>query len=507
MPAVVMVGGGEQVTFAELDRASNRGAQLLRQHGLKRGDIFALWSTNNARYFEIVWAMQRSGLYMVPIASKLKAGEVEYIVNSCGAQVVIIDATVGEAAEIFAREHTARCTGVKQFYSLRDALSGLLRWEGAIAEMPAAPIPDQSTGRVLIYSSGTTGLPKGVQQPLFTEAFDEMDSYANFHRDLFKTEPGTPFLATAPLYHSGTILPSMIEQRLGATIVTFEKFDAETALAIIEKYRISRGQFVPTMFTRMLKLPDATRAKYDVSSLRVVVHSAGPCPPEVKRGIIDWWGPILLDMYGGTENIGLTLIDSHEWLKKPGSVGRAVMGKIHICSEEGNELPAGEQGVIYFEAGGDFAYLNDLEKTQESLHPKHSDWKTYGDIGWIDEDGYLFLSDRRAFMIVCGGVNIYPQEAENLLWMHPAVADAAVFGIPDPDLGEQVKAVVQPADWSKAGPELGAELIAYCRASLASLKCPKSIDFAKTLPRDAMGKMMKKQLRASYWSGSKKEAR
>jgi acyl-CoA synthetase (AMP-forming)/AMP-acid ligase II len=295
------------------------------------------------------------------------------------------------------------------------------------------------------------------------------------------------------------MLMTMSEQQFGATILLLEKFDPELLLASVEKYRATRAQFVPTMFSRMLKLPDEVRGRYDVSSLQFVIHSAAPCPAEVKRQMIEWWGPILFEIYGGTENAGATVIDSHEWLRKPGSVGRAFHSTIHICDEAGDELPVGETGVIYFEGGSDFSYYNDPEKTKDARNPKNPKWRTFGDIGRVDEDGYLFLSDRRAFMIIAGGVNIYPQEAENVLILHPAVQDVAVFGVPDPDMGEQVKAVVQPVDWSKAGPALEAELIAYCRQHLAGLKCPKSVDFEHNLPRDITGKMMKRELRARYW--------
>jgi len=498
-PALIMAGSGEQRTFAELEDAANRGAQLLRRHGLKRGQAFTLWSTNNPMFVEIMWAMQRTGLYLAPIAAKLKAAEAAYIINDCEARVAVIDASIGEAAQDLARQTAELCPKVEQFYSIRGDLPGMPRWEDAAAEMPATLIDDPSCGQQMIYSSGTTGRPKGVRHPLSEEPFDGPSVRAIEHERLYGAEAGTVFLATAPLYHSGPFNFVMQEQRLGATVVVFEKFDAEAVLAAIEKHDIRRSQWVPTMFTRMLKLPPEVRARYDVSSLRLAIHSAAPCPVEVKRQMIEWWGPVLFEMYGGTEGAGATVIDSHEWLKKPGSVGRAMMGKIHVCSEAGEELPVGETGVIYFEGGINFAYLNDPEKTREALHPAHSDWSTYGDIGRVDEDGYLFLSDRRAFMIIAGGVNIYPQEAENLLTMHPAVADVAVFGVPDPDMGEQVKAVVQPADWSQAGPALEAELIAYCRSRLASLKCPKSIDFEHELPRDPTGKMMKRQLRDRYW--------
>ena len=354
----------------------------------------------------------------------------------------------------------------------------------------------------MIYSSGTTGKPKGVHRPLPEAPFDAPDALTKMHRHVFGTREGTTFVATAPLYHTGPLHFVLSELRLGATVLVYEKFDAEQVLAGIELSSAERGQFVPTMFTRLLKLPPVVRSRYDISSLRLALHSAAPCPVAVKQAMIDWWGPVLVEIYGGTENAGSTIITSQEWLAKPGSVGKSSLGTIHVCGEDGTELPIGEIGTIYFEGNASFDYLGDDAKTADSRHPLHAHWATFGDIGRVDSDGYLFLSDRKAFMIICGGVNIYPQEAENLLTMHPKIADVAVFGIPDPDLGEQVKAVVQPAPGVAPGPALEAELIAYCKAALASLKCPRTIDFADELPRDPTGKMLKKQLRDRYWPNS-----
>jgi acyl-coenzyme A synthetase/AMP-(fatty) acid ligase len=497
--AIRMAGSGETVTYAELERASNRGAQLLRKLGLERGDGFALWAGNSPRFLEVAWSMQRSGLYMTPIAAKLKAEEAAYIINDSGARVVIVDAELGPEAEKLAREAAALCPKVEAIFSLRGPLPGVRLWEEAILEMPATPVANQSTGAPMIYSSGTTGRPKGVRRALSDAPFDATDGYESYHKAIFRTEPGTVFVATAPLYHTGPLAMVLAELKLGATVLVFEKFDAEKVLAAIEEHHVQRGQFVPTMFTRMLKLPAEVRARYDVSSMKVAMHSAAPCPVDVKQAMIEWWGPVLLEIYGGTENAGSTLITSQEWLKKPGSVGRVTTGAVHVCAEDGSELAAGETGLLYFEGGSDFSYLNDPEKTRDSRHPTHKNWATFGDIGRVDEEGYIYLSDRRAFMIIAGGVNIYPQEAENVLTLHPEVADVAVFGTPDSDMGEQVKAVVQPADWTKAGPALEAELIAYCRSRLASLKCPKSIDFERELPRDPTGKMLKRELRDRYW--------
>jgi acyl-CoA synthetase (AMP-forming)/AMP-acid ligase II len=326
-----------------------------------------------------------------------------------------------------------------------------------------------------------------------------MQPFAPMMLHRYQSRPGSMFLVSAPLYHAGPLAMAMAEQSLGAGVLVFEKFDAQGVLAAIERHRPARAQFVPTMFVRMLKLPADVRSRYDVSSLKVAIHSAAPCPIDAKREMIAWWGPILEEIYGGTENAGATMISSEEWLRKPGSVGRAVGSVIHICDEQGAELPVGATGIIYFESGAQFRYLNDPQKTLGTRHPLHSNWATFGDIGRLDADAYLFLCDRKAFMIIAGGVNIYPQEAEDVLAMHPAVADVAVFGVPDQDMGEQVKAVVQPAEGNMAGPALEAELIRYCKSKLATLKCPKSVDFEPALPRDAAGKLLKRQLRDRYW--------
>jgi long-chain acyl-CoA synthetase len=498
-PAIIMTGSGEVVTFADLEAASNRGAHLLRSLGLYRGDGFALWSTNNARFHEITWTMQRSGLYMTPIAAKLKAEEAAYIVNDSNSRVVIVDAGVKHAAD-FVAQVKALCPGVEHVFALQGPLAGLERWEDATARMPTTEIADQSTGQPMVYSSGTTGKPKGVRKELPERPFD--DHTPPFYQALSPVDAGTGYMTTAPMYHVGTLTMTLQEQQMGATIILMEKFDPEDLLKAVDKYKPRRSQFVPTMFIRLLKLPEDVRAKYDVSSLDLAIHSAAPCPVKVKLAMIEWFGPILFDIYGGTEGAGATVITSPEYLKKPGSVGRSVDGIIHICDDKGDELPVGETGTIYFETANDFSYFNDPEKTKDSRNPKHPGWRTYGDIGHVDEDGYLFLSDRRAFMIISGGVNIYPQEAENALILHPKVEDVAVFGVPDEDLGEVVKAVVQPRDWADATPELAAELIAYCKDQLSTLKCPRSIDFEQELPRDVTGKMMKRELRGRYWDAA-----
>lgn len=493
-----MAGSGETVSYAALEDAANRGAQLMRRLGLQRGDVFALWSGNNPRFLEIAWAMRRAGLYMVPVASKLRAEEAAFIINDSRARVLIADAGLAHAAALVEQLPTL-CPGLEKAFSLCGALPGLQGWEKALLDMPAELIDDPSQGQWMAYSSGTTGKPKGVLQPLPDGPFDEPHPFSRLMAERYRSGPQTQFVLSAPLYHVGTLGIAIAEHCLGASLLLFEKFEAETMLQGIDRHRPEHGQFVPTMFVRMLKLPAEVRARYDVSSLKVAIHSAGPCTIETKRAMIQWWGPILEEIYGGTENVGSTMISSEEWLRKPGSVGRPSRGAIHICDDDGNELPTGSTGIIYFDGGARFQYLNDADKTRGTRHPRHAGWASFGDIGRVDEDGYLFLSDRKAFMIICGGVNIYPQEAENVLSMHPEVADLAVFGVPDADLGEQVKAVVEPVNPSLAGPELEAELIAFCKSKLASLKCPKSIDFEEKLPRDDAGKLAKRALRDRYW--------
>ena len=497
LPAIIMAGSGETVSFGALEEVANRGAQLFRSLGLKRADTFALWSGNNARFLEIAWAMQRAGLYMATIAAKLNAEEAGYIVADSKARILIVDATLPHVADLLG-QLSQRFPHLEHVFALCADLKGLQRWEDAILGLPATLIDDPSPGRAMMYSSGTTGKPKGVVHPLQDGPFDAPLPFATLMQQRYRSRPGSTFVVSAPLYHSGPLGMAMAEQSVGATVLLFERFEALAMLQGIERYRPERGQFVPTMFVRMLKLPHEVRARYDTSSLKVAIHSAAPCPLEVKRQMIGWWGPILEEIYGGTENAGSTMISSAEWLRKPGSVGRPTSGGIHICDDDGNELPAGSTGVIYFETVARFQYLNDPDKTLGARHARHPNWASFGDVGRVDEDGYLFLCDRKAFMIIAGGVNIYPQETENMLALHPAVADVAVFGIPDPDMGEQVKAVVQPADWSQAGPALESELIRYCRSKLASLKCPQSIDFAQALPRDPAGKLLKHQLRERY---------
>jgi acyl-CoA synthetase (AMP-forming)/AMP-acid ligase II len=357
----------------------------------------------------------------------------------------------------------------------------------------------------MLYSSGTTGRPKGVRAPLSGQPIDAPSPLLALVSALFGFNADTVYLSPAPLYHAAPLRYCMTVHRAGGTVVQMQHFEAEEALRYIEKYRANASQWVPTMFVRMLKLPDDVRLKYDVSSMKSAIHAAAPCPVDVKRKMIEWWGPVIHEYYAGTEGNGFCYVGSEDWLEHPGTVGRAIFGEVHICGENGEELPVGEEGVIYFAGATSFQYHNDPKKTAESRHPAHPDWSTLGDVGKLDKDGFLYLTDRKAFMIISGGVNIYPQEAENLLISHPKVSDVAVIGVPNEEFGEEVKAVVQPARWSDAGPDLAEELIAYCRERLSPIKCPRSVDFERELPRHPTGKLYKRLIRDRYWG--KRESR
>ena len=490
--AYVMATSGETVSYRQLDEASNRGAHLLRSLGLSPGDPIAFYMENHPRLLEICWAAQRSGLVYTPISSRLTAPEVEYIVKDCGAKLLLTSVAKREVAE----ELGETLPGVVRF-SVGGALPGHRDWEAETAGQPSTPIPDEVEGQDMLYSSGTTGRPKGVKIPYVERPMGTPDSVLALAKGLYGFDETSIYLSPAPLYHAAPLRFCMAVLRLGGTIIVMENFDALDALRCIEKYRVTHSQWVPTMFVRMLKLPEEDRAHFDVSSLKVAVHAAAPCPVPIKEQMIDWWGPVLHEYYAGTEGNGFTAIDSIEWLEHKGSVGKAVTAKLHILDESGNDLPPGEPGVVYFEGGGKFEYHNDPEKTKDSYNEKG--WSTLGDVGYVDEEGYLYLTDRKAHMIISGGVNIYPQEAENVIINHPAVVDVAVIGVPNEDFGEEVKAVVQPADMSQAGPELERELIDYCQERLAKFKCPRSVDFDPELPRHATGKLYKRLLKDRYW--------
>ena len=483
--AVIMTDGSPGLTYAQLEDRANRGARLIRSLGIKAGETIAFWLPNCPEVFEVYWAAQRAGLYVTPIASALTGTEADYIVENSGARLVVVSPDIAGLATLSHPDSVRIMT--------------LADWRAALDAQASGPIADEAPGFHMVYSSGTTGRPKGIRLPLPQGAVTDPHQLSTQIAARYGLGPQDTYLSPAPLYHTAPLAYTTAAHRLGATVVVMPKFDPEEWLRAVERYRVTMTQMVPTMFVRLLKLPEAERKAYDLSSLRHVIHAAAPCPVPVKHAMIEWLGPILYEYYGGSEGNGSTGITSEEWLKKPGSVGRATWGTLHICDEAGNELPAGEQGIVYFEGGWDFQYLGDPEKTRDSRNPLHPTWSALGDIGYVDEDGYLFLTDRKSHMIISGGVNIYPQEVENLLITHPKVADAAVIGVPNPEFGEEVKAVVQPLDPANATPGFARELLDFCRANLSPIKCPRSVDFDQALPRLENGKLYKRLIKERYW--------
>jgi long-chain acyl-CoA synthetase len=499
-PAYVMADSGETVTYAQLDERSNRCAQMLRSLGLAAGDSIAIFMENHARFLEICWAAQRSGLYYTAISSRLTPDEVAYIVGDCGAKVFFTSPLKLETAV----EAVRACPGLRGRFVVDASLLALLpdgfeSYEEAVAPHPAEPVEGETEGADMLYSSGTTGKPKGVRVKLSGLPAGSPNAMIAFVGGLYGTGEDTVYLSPAPLYHAAPLRFNMTIHRFGGTSIVMEHFDAIRALELISKHRVTHSQWVPTMFVRMLKLEEADRRRFDLSSHRCAIHAAAPCPVPVKEDMIGWWGPIVHEYYGGTEGNGLCAIDSAQWLAHKGSVGRPVLGVAHILDDEGNELPPGQAGNVYFSDGPRFEYHNDPDKTRKAYNERG--WSTLGDIGYLDDDGFLHLTDRKAYMIITGGVNVYPQEAENVLITHPRVADVAVFGIPSDEFGEEVKAVVQPIDMKDAGPALERELLELCRSKLSKIKCPRSIDFDPELPRHPTGKLYKRLLRDRYWQG------
>jgi acyl-CoA synthetase (AMP-forming)/AMP-acid ligase II len=381
-----------------------------------------------------------------------------------------------------------------------EPVEGYDSYDRAVAGASAAPLAEEPLGDLMLYSSGTTGRPKGIRRPATGGSVRHGLPLARLLGDLFGFSDQTVYLSPAPLYHSAPLAYTTAVQALGGTTVIMEHFDPAGSLAAIERYGVTASQWVPTMFSRMLKLPPATRQAYDLSSHTMAIHAAAPCPRTVKQAMFDWWGPILHEYYSGTELNGVTYCGPSDWLAHPGTVGRAVIGSLHICDDDGVEVPTGEIGTVYFELPvAPFEYHKDAGQTKATQHPVHPNWTTLSDVGRVDEDGYLYLSDRKSFMIISGGVNIYPQEIENCLIAHDKVADVAVFGVPNEDLGEEVKAVVEPRAGAEAGPDLAAELISFARERLSHYKCPRTVDFVDELPRLPTGKLYKRLLRDPYW--------
>lgn len=489
--AYVIAETGETTTFKQLDDLSMQASQLFRQLGLNRGDHVAILLENHPALLQVCFAAQRSGLYFTAISYRLQNEEVDYIVTDCQAKVFITSKSQQHLVE---KLNLDSCHS----YMVDGVAAGFNSWEESLAEMPAKKIADESIGVQMLYSSGTTGRPKGVYKPL-PEGEYGVDEGPNLFGMLYGVSVDSIYLSPAPLYHAAPLTFTMGMLSMGVTCIVMQHFEAEGSLAAIEKYEVTHSQWVPTMFIRMLKLDDDVRLKYDISSLQCAIHAAAPCPVPIKEEMIEWWGPVIHEYYAGSEGNGFVAINSEQWLEHKGSVGLSLTAQLHIVGEDGEEVAQGESGTIYFEGGGDFEYFNDKEKTEESRHKQG--WSTLGDVGYQDADGFLYLTDRKSFMIISGGVNIYPQETENLLVTHPKVMDVAVFGVPNDDFGEEVKAVVQPKDWNDVGPDFEAELIEFCREHISHLKCPRSVDFDKELPRHPTGKLYKRLLRDKYWEG------
>ncbi|HWF14959.1 MAG TPA: acyl-CoA synthetase [Acidimicrobiales bacterium] len=507
-PAVI-TSDGRVVTFAELEERSCRLAQALYAYGLREGDHVAVLMRNDDRTHEVAFGLQRSGLYYTLVNTHLTAEEAAYIVEDCGAHTLI----TSRALNPLAREMVALTPSIDLRLVVGEPAPatpdpatadppGSTDYDEFVAPHPSTALEEEHEGFSMLYSSGTTGHPKGVRRALSGDDFGTSATLTPMLERIMDFKEGDVYLSPAPLYHSAPLVWSMTVQRMGGTVVVMDKFDPNRCLELIDEHKVTHAQFVPTMFVRLLKLPDEQRNAHNLTSLRSVVHAAAPCAPEVKRRMIEWWGPVIHEYYSGTEGLGMTWITSEEALAHPGSVGRAIWGEAHVCGEDGEEVPTGEDGVVYFgsRAGVTFEYNGDPEKTRQSFNDKG--WATLWDIGHLDDDGFLYLTDRKQFMIVSGGVNIYPQEIEAVLVLHPAVADVAVFGVPEAEMGEEVKAVVQPAPGITPGPELEQEILAFCRDHLSHYKCPRTVDFMDQLPRGENGKLYKKPLRDAYWASS-----
>jgi len=495
-PAVIMAQSGEAITYVELERRSNRLAHFLRASGLSRSDHYAIFMENNARYVECCSAGERVGLYYTCINSYLTPDEVAYILDNSESRILI----TSTAKRDVALQAMAQCPRIERCLVVDGPGNGgkVLGLDEAVEGFPDTPISDEWLGAAMLYSSGTTGRPKGILRPLPEGPPRQQLPILDFFQAAWRFHAGTIHLSPAPLYHAAPLLSVGMTIRAGGTAVIMEHFDPEQFLALVCRHRVTHSVLVPTMFSRMLKLPEQVRHRYDVCSLETVIHGAAPCPIQVKEQMIAWWGPIVFEYYAATEGHCLVFCDSAEWLAHRGTVGRVLLGELHVLDEAMQPLPTGAPGTLWFKTASPFEYFKDPDKTQEA-RSQDGTMSTVGDVGYVDQDGYVYLTDRRAFMIISGGVNIYPQECENLLITHPQVADAAVFGVPNTDLGEEVKAVVQPMPGIRPTADFADELIAFCRQHLAHIKCPRSVDFEEELPRLPTGKLYKRLLRDRYW--------
>lgn len=489
--ALVMADTDESLTYRQFEEKANQMAHFIRDVGVGQGERIAVMFENSLGSVVVQGAGERTGVYYTLINYHLTADEAAYIINDSDSKVAVVAARVADVA----RQLPALCPNVERWL-MRDKPDDVTEFEDyetVVGAYPTTPVEDEKLGMALLYSSGTTGRPKGVLRPQLD--LDPSDPLPIFQLvpKVYHTRPDMIFLQPAPLYHSGPQSATAESLRCGGTCVIMSRFDAENFLRLVDKHKVTHSLVVPTMLSRMLQLPDEVRAKYDVSSIESITHGAAPCPPSVKRGMIEWLGPIIYEYYGSTEANGSVICDSEEWLAHPGTVGKPLAGELLILDPLGKEVPVGETGQVWIKGVTNFVYLNDPAKTAEAQSADGS-MSTTGDIGYVDADGYLYLTDRVGFTVISGGVNIYPREIEDVLVEHPAVADAAVVGVPDDDLGEVVKAVVEVRPGHDAA-GIEADILDFCRQRLSKYKWPRSLDVVPSLPRNTNGKLMKREIR------------
>ncbi|CAN5259355.1 acyl-CoA synthetase [soil metagenome] len=491
-PALISAETGTTTTFDALEARAVQGASWLISAQCEAGDGIALLLENRVEFVEICLAARHAGLYYTAISTHLLPAEIAYIVGDCGARMLFVSKATWPLVAPALGEHGCRVIAVG------EPIEGLESYQALLEATPVlSPLPERPVGRDLLYSSGTTGRPKGVRRPLRAHADRQRpDLEVAAWRERFSFDERSIYLSTAPMYHAAPLRYIMRTLDQGGTCVLMSRFDPELALASIERHRITHSQWVPTMFVRLLKLPVEVRGRHDVSSLRVAVHAAAPCPVDVKQAMLDWWGDVVHEYYAGSEGLGATAIGPLEWRTHPGSVGRAMAGTLHVLDDDGRELPPGQIGTVWFAGVASFAYLNDPDKTRDAYNDRG--WASYGDVGHVDQDGYLYLSDRRTDLILSGGVNVYPQEIENALLQHPSVEDAAVIGVPDDELGEVPKAVVQLRGGEPGDVGLAQDLVRFCGERLSRLKLPRSIVFEPVLPRLENGKLLRRVLKDRY---------